>query len=181
MSAIDLVPAFVNTRRISEQVPAGRDLLTCPADLDRWWHDAGGPGRESTDGDLELARTLREGLRAQLATHNDAEIEADAAALVRFEEATGRLPLRVTAGGEVVVPTDDAAPPALVAVLAAAVRARMDGSWSRLKICRDPRCREAYRDTSRNRSRTWCSMEVCGARSKQRAFVDRRRAAELSR
>lgn len=187
MPAIDLVPAFVNTRRFSERVPTDRDLLAEPADLDRWWRDCAGAalptaGRAGTDRDLALARDLREGLRAQLARHNDAAIDADVAALARFEDAARRLPLRVLATGPsdsaVLAAADDTAADPLVAVLAAAVRARMDGTWSRLKICRDPHCREAYRDTSRNRSRTWCSMEVCGARSKQRAFVDRRRAAD---
>lgn len=187
MSAIDLVPAFVNTRRFSERVPTDRDLLAEPADLDRWWGDRAGAappaaGRPGTDRDLTLARDLREGLRAQLARHNDATTDADGPALARFEDAARQLPLRVLAPGPgdsaVLAAADDTVPEALVAVLAAVVRARMDGTWSRLKICRDPHCREAYRDTSRNRSRTWCSMEVCGARSKQRAFVDRRRAAD---
>lgn len=176
MAPADLVPAFVNTRAISEREPDGRESLVVPADLDRWSCQHGLGTAAATVEDLKLARTVREGLRAQLARHNDAELPDDAAALERFDRVLPALPLRVVSGDDVLVPAGHDASPVPAAVLAAAVRARLDGSWDRLKVCRDPLCREAYRDTSRNRSRTWCSMEICGARSKQRAFVDRRRA-----
>ena len=42
--------------------------------------------------------------------------------------------------------------------------------WKRLKGCRDENCRVAFYDKSRNRSRAWCSMEVCGNREKARSF-----------
>jgi predicted RNA-binding Zn ribbon-like protein len=45
-----------------------------------------------------------------------------------------------------------------------------DGSWSRLKACRDDACAWAFHDTSRSRTRTWCSMQVCGNREKARSF-----------
>ena len=40
----------------------------------------------------------------------------------------------------------------------------------RLSACRDEHCRVAFYDKSRNRSRAWCSMEVCGNREKARSF-----------
>ncbi|HYH51840.1 MAG TPA: CGNR zinc finger domain-containing protein, partial [Acidimicrobiia bacterium] len=43
------------------------------------------------------------------------------------------------------------------------------------KVCRQPDCRWAYYDESRNRSRTWCSMESCGNRAKARSFRQRHR------
>ena len=45
--------------------------------------------------------------------------------------------------------------------------------WKRLKTCRDEHCRVAFYDKSRNRSRAWCSMEVCGNREKARSFRQR--------
>jgi predicted RNA-binding Zn ribbon-like protein len=45
--------------------------------------------------------------------------------------------------------------------------------WKRLKTCRDENCRVAFYDQSRNRSRAWCSMEVCGNRDKQRGYRER--------
>jgi predicted RNA-binding Zn ribbon-like protein len=69
---------------------------------------------------------------------------------------------------------------ALGALLAAAATATADGSWVRLKVCRNDACRWAYWDGSRNRSGVWCTMAVCGNRFKGRAFRRRRSSAEPS-
>jgi predicted RNA-binding Zn ribbon-like protein len=55
-------------------------------------------------------------------------------------------------------------------VLAAAARLTEAGRWSRVKLCASETCRWAFVDESRNRSRTWCSMAVCGNRAKARSF-----------
>jgi predicted RNA-binding Zn ribbon-like protein len=60
---------------------------------------------------------------------------------------------------------------ALLAIVYDAVR---DGTWSRLKICRDDACAWAFYDRSKNGSGAWCSMKVCGNRAKAR----RRRVRE---
>lgn len=57
----------------------------------------------------------------------------------------------------------------------AATTARIKGTWTRLKICPADDCAWAFHDTARNRSKRWCSMEVCGNRSKVRAVRDRAR------
>jgi predicted RNA-binding Zn ribbon-like protein len=44
------------------------------------------------------------------------------------------------------------------------------GSWQRLKVCRNDGCRWAFYDSSRNRSGAWCSMAICGNRIKGRTF-----------
>ena len=59
-------------------------------------------------------------------------------------------------------------------VLGVLAVARIDGTWDRLKACPNDRCRWLFYDHSRNGSRTWCSMDVCGARSKMRAYRARR-------
>jgi predicted RNA-binding Zn ribbon-like protein len=48
-----------------------------------------------------------------------------------------------------------------------------DGSWSRLKCCRNHDCRWSFYDYSKNRSATWCSMQICGNRTKTRAYRQR--------
>src|SRR6266581_1962811 len=63
----------------------------------------------------------------------------------------------------------------LATLLAAVAESVASGSWERLKICRNPDCRWAYYDRSRNRSRAWCSMALCGNRAKARAFRSRGR------
>jgi predicted RNA-binding Zn ribbon-like protein len=49
-----------------------------------------------------------------------------------------------------------------------------DGSWERLKVCPADDCLWAFYDRSRNRSRRWCDMEVCGNRAKVRGYRERR-------
>lgn len=62
---------------------------------------------------------------------------------------------------------------AVGAVLAAAARLAILGDWKRVKICPADDCRWAFYDQSRNRSRTWCSMSVCGNREKARSWRKR--------
>lgn len=61
------------------------------------------------------------------------------------------------------------------AVLAASARLAVLGDWDRIKICPADDCRWAFFDHSRNRSRTWCSMRVCGNRTKARNWRERAR------
>jgi predicted RNA-binding Zn ribbon-like protein len=46
----------------------------------------------------------------------------------------------------------------------------------RVGQCADDRCGWLFLDTSRNRSRRWCSMEDCGNRAKARRHYKRKRA-----
>lgn len=47
--------------------------------------------------------------------------------------------------------------------------------FSRVKQCRDPRCTCYFVDTSKNRTRTWCSMDRCGNRNKVAKYYERTR------
>ena len=58
---------------------------------------------------------------------------------------------------------------ALGRVVAVSFTAMADGSWRRLKACRNHDCRWAFYDHSKNRSASWCSMQLCGNRVKARA------------
>jgi hypothetical protein len=53
-------------------------------------------------------------------------------------------------------------------LLAIMARAQADGTWQRMKAC--PACGWAFYDRSRNRSRTWCTMAICGNRAKARSY-----------
>lgn len=63
----------------------------------------------------------------------------------------------------------------LAAILLIAAESAATGTWSRLKVCSADDCRWAFYDRSPTRNACWCSMAVCGARAKSRAY--RRRAA----
>lgn len=62
---------------------------------------------------------------------------------------------------------------ALSTVLAAATRLVTTAHWNRVKICPAHDCLVAFYDRSRNRSRTWCSMRICGNREKARSWRER--------
>jgi predicted RNA-binding Zn ribbon-like protein len=51
--------------------------------------------------------------------------------------------------------------------------AMADGTWTRLKVCRNERCQKAFYDSSRNHSGTWCAMAKCGSRVKARTYRQR--------
>jgi predicted RNA-binding Zn ribbon-like protein len=123
------------------------------------------------DGELERGRSLREALRSLVLANNGAAVEQ--AALELVNDAAARLPLQLDADGHVGI---GAARDALDRVVAVALGAMLDGSWSRLKACRN--CCWSFYDYSPNRSATWCSMQLCGNRKKTRTY--RRRRANAS-
>jgi predicted RNA-binding Zn ribbon-like protein len=51
----------------------------------------------------------------------------------------------------------------------------------RVKQCAGRGCGWLFLDTSKNGSRRWCEMEVCGSRAKARAYYARRKAEERQR
>jgi len=121
------------------------------------------------DGELERARALREALRVLVLANNGAALEEPAVA--RVNTAAARLPLQLGTDGRLHVgATDDA----LDGIVAIVLEAMLDGSWGRLKACRN--CCWSFYDYSPNRSATWCSMQLCGNRKKTRAYRSRRRA-----
>lgn len=46
----------------------------------------------------------------------------------------------------------------------------------RMRVGACPDCRWVFLDTSKNRSRRWCSMQMCGALAKARAYYRRQKA-----
>lgn len=118
-------------------------------------------------GELVRARTLREALRSLVLANNG--LPLDPAALEIVNEAAARLALRLGADGLHVSAGADP----LDGIAAVAFEAMLDSSWGRLKACRN--CHWSFYDYSPNRSATWCSMQLCGNRTKTRAY--RRRNA----
>jgi predicted RNA-binding Zn ribbon-like protein len=74
------------------------------------------------------------------------------------------------------VPAGDAMERALGAVVAAVLDAERTGTWARLKACRKDSCGWVFFDHSRNRSSNWCSMTICGNRTKTTLYRRRRTA-----
>jgi len=117
--------------------------------------------------ELERAEALRTALR-ELAIANSGGPAATAAVEV-VNRAAGRLAPRIDGESRVSIVSDG---DALDDVVAAAFGAMLDGSWARLKACRN--CHWSFYDYSPNRSAAWCSMQLCGNRAKTRAYRRRR-------
>jgi predicted RNA-binding Zn ribbon-like protein len=52
---------------------------------------------------------------------------------------------------------------------------QQDGTWDRFKCCELPTCGWAYYDSTRSRTKRWCSMKTCGSRHKAREYYKRKR------
>lgn len=161
-----VVQAFVNSNYDLEY-EHGAELLDSPQALTRWLKRRGLPSTEATQQDLERALQLREGLRALLiAKHEGRDAELDASIEVRLRLGADSVEWEAAEGG---------ANAGLDLILAHAATAQLDGSWSRLKACKE--CSWAFYDHSRNSAGNWCSMKVCGGRVKQRALYARSRGS----
>ena len=158
-------------------VEEGVEALHSPTALREWLSQRGLLAAASRVGTEDLGRAVavREALRALLLANGGGEL--DPSAPVTLDEASRRagLGLRFTPGGLArVEPQAEGVDGALGQILARAVAAMQDGSWSRLKACPAHDCQWAFYDRSRNRSGVWCDMAVCGNRTKVRAYRERR-------
>jgi predicted RNA-binding Zn ribbon-like protein len=171
--ALEQVRRFVNTRQIGH----GTERLSDPAALSGWLTGQGlaPAGLRATPTDLAHALELREALRAVLSAHTGGEPVPPAAARVLDEASRrARLALRFSDDGEAALVSEGpGVSGALGRLLAAVHGAITDGTWVRLKACREADCEWAFYDHTKNRSGAWCSMEGCGNRAKARAYRER--------
>jgi predicted RNA-binding Zn ribbon-like protein len=170
---LELVRLFVNTLEIE----TGEDELSDPAALQAWLkgHRLVESG-SAASADLDAARGLREALRSLLVETAGAGAREEAAETLSAAADRARLALRFDPyGGVRLEPGAAGLTGALGRLVAIAAEAMADGTWTRLKACRAEACRWAFYDHARNRSRQWCSMAVCGNRTKARSY--RRRHA----
>lgn len=170
---IALLVGFANTYDVEDG-----EMLGTPAQLRDWLAGFGLLSRRAAvnETDLALAHDLRAGFRAAMAAHHDGGIGADRG----LSAAAARLPLVVGFEGPLprLVPTGSPVQRALGSLLVAAQEIAADGRWARLKLCAATTCAWAFYDASKNHSRTWCSMRVCGNRQKTRTYRRRQAVSE---
>jgi predicted RNA-binding Zn ribbon-like protein len=147
------------------------DAWETPTQLVQWLHQHTGTsssGRIPADQHV-AAVVFRNALR-QLITEG---VAAD------FDTAAAPFPLRLVThdGAPELVPTDEGPLGGVAAVVAAIARSTAEGTWDRVKICPGDNCLYAFYDESRNHSRTWCSMRVCGNRTKTKVYRARHQPA----
>jgi len=155
-------------------IDGGVDQLADLAGLAEWLGPDAATG--ATAADLEAARQLRAALRA-LAASNCGE-PLDEVALAKAARWTARLPVSVQlmSGRSAIVVSGDGPGHVLGEVLASYARAVETGRWGRVKLCASPTCRWTFWDGSKNGSRRWCAMRLCGSRAKMRVYRQRARS-----
>ncbi len=171
-----LVQAFVNTLDLDLRT----DVLAHADEARAWLADAGlrDPEQPGFAADLQLAREVRESLRAMIARNTGGPPLADAE-LRPLEQVTSQATprLEVTAAGQVrlgpVVPAHRLAD-GLAGLLLTVRDAQAADSWDRLKLCGNPDCLWAFYDRSHSRRGAWCDMASCGNRLKNRTLRARR-------
>jgi len=169
---IDLLVDFVNTHDLEEET----DAIAEPALLRTWIAEHAGEHLPDVDeDDHRRLLELRESLRALLRTNNGGE--AGEAELRALRDAAGRSRYRLSfdpAGRLSLAPARADLSGFEARLLLAIERLQCEEAWPRLKACTDEGCQWAFYDTTRNRSRTWCSMDVCGNREKTKRYRQRK-------
>ena len=77
-------------------------------------------------------------------------------------------------------PTGSACDRVFGCLVAIILKSMDDGTWERLKCCYLASCGWSYYDSTRSRTRRWCSMQTCGSRSKSRAYYKRKSASQAT-
>jgi predicted RNA-binding Zn ribbon-like protein len=170
---LDHIRVFVNTFDLE----TGEEKLADPAATAAWLSERGLLlGDEPlTDADVRQARSMREALRKLLLAHNGAAIDPAAVDAVNAAAKSAELVVRFDPQGHAaLVPVRPGIDGALGRLLAIVFRSMAEGTWERLKVCPADDCEWAFYDWSKNRSGTWCDMDVCGNRAKARAYRQRR-------
>jgi len=139
-------------------------------DLATWasWVGQRGGSAAAAKASFEVALQTQQILRELEAAHNGGETGD---AIDRLNAAIAARDIRPRAGRDGSMgfePANRLDP--VGRVLALVLRAMVEGSWRRFKLCHDSGCRASYYDATRNAAKTWCSMETCGSRNKMRRF-----------
>ena len=174
---LDLLQDFVNT-----EVPDwAQDDIATPSGLAAWL-----AGRDLLEREAPVtaeaflrARALRSCLRA-LALANTTGTPPSFEARAAMTTGLGELRFALEIGGDGeprLAPTGDGVDRTLATLVSIAFDATRDGTWSRLKACRKTNCGWIFYDRSRNRSSNWCSMAICGNRTKTAGYRLRRDAS----
>jgi hypothetical protein len=172
---LGMVQDLLNT--ISAGKPREADLLATLSDAQQWADDV--TRRWSTlTGEPTPSVTLdEEGLR-ELRDYRNALTEADepgnGATAVLLSAAAA---LELHSDGVVRLKPRGSGWRYLISLLLAVEwQAQAQDTRRRLKVCRNPRCRVAFYDPSRNNSGVWHDVRTCGNAANLRAHRERQRA-----
>ena len=167
-----LVQLFINTLDIE----GGTEDLDTPAALSAWLY-ANGLTRTRvrvTRADLDRTRRIRELLRALALANNGVPLEDDVMTELNGEFSALPLVAALDRDRNRLEPAGRGIDEALGRIAAIVVLESVRGRWRRLKGCVRDVCHWAFYDHSRSGSGTWCTMAICGSRTKARKYYRRR-------
>ena len=168
--ALAVVHAFLNTWHAD----GPRERFDSPARLQDWLAKRGliAPATPVSATDFDAVCRLRAGLRVLLGSAG--RRAADPMELNRLIR-KARLTVQFDAAGQPhLAPDGVGVQAALARILAAIAVGQTEGTWSRLKLCRNGECQRIFYDASKNRSAVWCSSQLCGNRMNARAYRARK-------
>jgi predicted RNA-binding Zn ribbon-like protein len=165
---------FLNTADLEE----GHDDLVDTEGLGSWLAARGLADADLSirEGDRRRLVGLREALRDVIDGRDHGGI--DAAALLVVAEAAHDAVVRVTLepdGAATLTPASSGLDGFVARLMADIAAAQLEGTWGRLKVCPRDVCRWAFYDGSKNRSGRWCTMRICGSRTKSARLRSRQR------
>ncbi|MFE6055301.1 CGNR zinc finger domain-containing protein [Kitasatospora sp. NPDC056446] len=180
--SLGLVQDLLNT--ISAGSPREPDLLGNVEAAQRWVDEATARWSEGVgqavpeivlDADsLAEVRAFRDDLQALIGSEPGAAQDAGAAVSVLY---TATAALQLGEDGLVRLEPRGTGWRRLASlVVAAAFEGQRADTRRRLKTCRNPRCKVAFFDRSRNNSGVWHDVKTCGNTANLRAYRARRRA-----
>ncbi len=130
--------------------------------------------------EFDRVRRLRDGLR-QIIGDSGAEMPRGELDKLNQLARDARLVVHFDAeGAPQLVPEGSGVQVAIARILAAIATGHVEGTWSRLKLCRNAECQRVFYDTSKNHSAVWCSSQRCGNRMNARAYRARGHHADES-
>jgi predicted RNA-binding Zn ribbon-like protein len=172
---LELLQRFINSH--NHEFPADWDRLGTASKAQAWLRGKRLVSRDEriSESDAARLREFREALRAlAIANHGGVAPPARAIAVIRAAGRSARLGITVNASGQIgLEPAQRGVDGAVAALLEILHEAQLSGDWGRMKACRQ--CEYAFFDRSKNRSAAWCAMSICGNRTKNRAYYERRR------
>jgi predicted RNA-binding Zn ribbon-like protein len=165
-----LVQAFINTN----DREGGSDALGERSSAIAWLREAGFGFSRLGEEDRQRLVAFRECLRALALANNGVPLDERALPVLNMGVARSGVAVVFEATAVHLRPTRGRVDGVIARLAGAVFEAMAGGTWTRLKACRRDVCRWVFYDHSRNRSGTWCTMEVCGNRVKTSAYWRRR-------
>jgi predicted RNA-binding Zn ribbon-like protein len=173
------VQSFLNTRASGR--PPEPDLLERPASANSWLRALDWPTKPRLGADdLPPLKELREALQAEIESSRGTASRPRRSNLAHV---LGKLRWKVTLDdGQLGLVAEGAGWRQVAGpVIGDMLVAQQQGTWPRLKACRNPVCSVIFYDSSKNQSRVWDNTSVCGNIHNLRAARARRRVEASQR